>query len=93
MKKELLFDVLNRVCEAMELACDDVLHSNKEECVDARYLVIAVLSERMSDRQIAEVSGWSIQLVNKAKNAFSERCKYRWGLKGMYKKICIFASE
>ena len=71
----------------MELGSEDVLHSNKEECVDARYLVVAVLSERMGDRQIAEVSGWSVQLVNKAKNAFSERCKYRWGLKGMYKEL------
>ena len=91
MKKELFSGILDKVCSSMELTNDDVLHSNKEECVDARYLVIAVLSERMSDRQIAEVSGWSTQLVNKAKNAFSERCKYRWGLKEMYKKLCIFA--
>jgi hypothetical protein len=60
--------------------------------VDARYVVIAVLSEKLSDKQIAEVSGWSVQLVNKAKNSFGVRCKYRWGLKEMYKKLLIFAS-
>lgn len=87
MKKELFSEILDKVCSSMELTSNDVLHSNKEECVDARYVVIAVLSERMSDRQIAEVSGWSVQLVNKAKNAFSNRCKYRWGLKDTYKDL------
>ena len=91
-KRDYFESVLNRVCESMELTCDDVLHSNKDECVDARYLVVSLLSERLSDRQIADVSGWSYQLVNKARNSFSYRCKYRWGLKGLYKELSIFAS-
>lgn len=91
MKREFFKEVLGKVCELTEISVDNVLHSNREECVDARYIVIAVLSERMSDRQIAEVSGWSIQLVNKAKNCFHERCKFRWGLKELYKELCIFA--
>ena len=90
-KKEIFNEVLNNVCEAMELDVDSVKHSNKEECVDARYLAIAVLSERLSDRQIAEVSGWSYQLVNKARNSFHKRCKYRFGLKELYKELSIFA--
>lgn len=93
MRSDFFNGVIDKVCVSMDVEREDVLHSNKEECVDARYLVIAVLSERLSDRQIAEVSGWSVQLVNKAKNAFSDRCKYRWGLKGMYKELCIFAEE
>lgn len=84
MKKELFNEVLENVCRSLELDADSVMHSNKEECVDARYVIIAVLSERLSDRQIAEVSGWSVQLVNKAKNAFKDRCKFRWGLKELY---------
>lgn len=86
--KELIFNnVLQKVCETMDVNVESILRSNKEECVDARYIAIAVLSERMSDRQISEISGWSIQLVNKAKNAFRERCKFRWGLKESYKEI------
>lgn len=83
-KVEIFNEVLDNVCKDMELDADTVRHSNKEECVDARYLVIALLSERLSDRQIAEVSGWSYQLVNKARNAFKDRCKFRWGLKELY---------
>lgn len=88
-KVEIFNEVLGNVCKAMELDADSVMKSNKEECVDARYLVIAVLSERLSDRQIAEVSGWSYQLVNKARNSFHKRCKYRFGLKELYKELNV----
>lgn len=88
-KVEIFNEVLNNVCKAMELDADSVKYSNKEECVDARYLVIAVLSERLSDRQIADVSGWSYQLVNKARNTFHNRCKYRFGLKELYKELNV----
>lgn len=91
MKTELFNEILSKVSEVTELQPEEILKSNKEECVDARYVLIAVLSERLSDRQIAEVSGWSVQLVNKAKNNFASRSKYRWGLKEMYKKLIIFA--
>ena len=91
MSKREYFDfILGKVCEMTQLSVEKVCKSNLEECVDARYVVIAVLSEKLSDKQIAEVSGWSIQLVNKAKNSFHNRCKYRYGLKEMYKKLCIF---
>jgi hypothetical protein len=70
-----------------ELSHEKVCKSNLEECVDARYVVIAVLSDKLSDKQIAEVSGWSVQLVNKAKNSFHNRCKSRWGLKELYKEL------
>ena len=92
-KREYFDFILGKVCEMTELSCEKVCKSNLEECVDARYVVIAVLSEKLSGKQIAEVSGWSVQLVNKAKNSFHNRCKCRYGLKGMYKKLCIFAEE
>ena len=91
-KVEFYENILGKVCEMTELSVEKVCKSNLEECVDARYVVIAVLSEKLSDKQIAEVSGWSVQLVTKAKNSFHNRCKCRWGLKDMYKKLCIFAS-
>ena len=93
MKTELFNEILNKVADVTELDKESILHSNKEECVDARYVLIAVLSERLSDRQIAEISGLSHQLVNKAKNSFASRSKYRWGLKDMYKKMLIFVAH
>lgn len=94
MDKRDFFDfILGKVCEMTEISLEKVCKSNLEECVDARYVVIAVLSEKLSDKQIAEVSGWSVQLVNKAKNSFASRSKYRWGLKDMYKKMLIFVAH
>lgn len=86
-KRDFFENILGKVAEMTEISLEKVLKSNLEECVDARYVVIAVLSEKLSDKQIAEVSGWSVQLVNKAKNSFHNRCKSRWGLKDMYKKM------
>lgn len=91
-RREYFESILGKVCEMTQLSVEKVCKSNLEECVDARYVVITVLSEKLSDKQIAEVSGWSVQLVNKARNSFHNRCKYRYGLKDMYKKLCIFAS-
>ena len=87
MKEDVFNNVLEKVSETTDVNVESILRSNKEECVDAGDLRIAVMSERLSDRQISEVSGWSIQLVSKAKNAFRERCKFRWGLKESYKEI------
>ena len=87
-KRQLFEDVLVKVCEVTELSAEKVCKSNLEECVDARYLVIYLLSDRLSDKQIADVSGWSVQLVNKARNSFQKRCKFRWGLKELYVSLC-----
>jgi hypothetical protein len=89
-KRDFFENILGKVAEMTEISLEKVCKSNLEECVDARYVVIAVLSEKLSDKQIAEVSGWSVQLVNKAKNSFHNRCKSRWGLKEIYKKLLIF---
>ena len=89
-KRDFFESILGKVAEMTGISLGKVLKSNLEECVDARYVVIAVLSERLSDKQIAEISGWSVQLVNKAKNSFHNRCKSRWGLKEIYKKLLIF---
>ena len=87
-KKELFENMLGKVCEMTELSAEKVRKSNLEECVDARYLVIYLISDRLSDKQIADVSGWSVQLVNKARNNFINRCKFRWGLKELYVSLC-----
>ena len=86
-EKDFFDKVIISVSNASGLERSAILHCNREECVDARYVLVAVLSEQLSDRQIAKVSGLSVQLVNKAKNAFRDRCRYRWGLRQMYEEV------
>ena len=42
MKTELFNEILSKVSEVTELQPEEILKSNKEECVDARYIAIAV---------------------------------------------------
>lgn len=91
-KREYFSSIMGKVCEMTGVSFWKVCKSNQEDCVDARYLAIAVLSERLSDKQIAELGGWSVKLISKVRGNFNERCKFRWGLKEMYKELSIFAS-
>lgn len=69
----------------MELEESLVLHSRKEECVDARYVLIKLLSERLTDEQISDLSGLTRQAVNKIRNGWDSRC--RWYVRSCYKNI------
>ena len=89
VEREFFDKVIEIVSNVSGLEVGAILHCNREECVDARYVAIAVLSEQLSDGQIARASGWSVQLVNKAKNCFRDRCKYRWGLRQMFDECKI----
>lgn len=52
----------------------DIFNTNKEECVDARTILVCVLSTKgISDQEIAILTGLTRQCVNKLKNS----CKYR----------------
>ena len=47
-----------------------LFHTNQEEAVDARTILIYILSEQgVTDTQIAELSGLTRQGVNKLKNS------------------------
>jgi hypothetical protein len=92
-EKDFFEKVIEIVSNVSGLEVGAILHSNREECVDARYVLVAVLAECLSDRQIALASGLSVQLVNKAKNCFRERCKYRWGLKQMFDECNLIYSN
>lgn len=86
-KVEFFSSIMGKVCEMTQISVEKVRQCNEEECVDARYLVIAVLSEKLSDKQIAELGGWSVKLISKVRGNFNERCKFRWGLKEVYKEL------
>lgn len=80
-KLEFFDKVMNKVTEVTEVSKDDVLHSNREECVDARYILVAVLSERLTDNDIAALTGWKRQTVNFIRNHVEERKRYRWSVR------------
>lgn len=57
---------------------EDVFHTNKEESVDARSILIHILSSKgLSDMEISSLTGLTRQGVNKLKNNFKYR-KHKW---------------
>ena len=57
---------------------EQIFHSNKEEAVDARTILIYVLALKgISDNEIAQLTGLTRQGVNKLKNNYKYR-KAKW---------------
>ena len=55
-----------------------LLKSNKEDAVDARYVLIGILCEKYNDSDISVVCGLSKSVVNKIRNQIlmNQRSKY-----------------
>lgn len=61
---------LSEVESATGLNGSDILNNNREECTDARYILIYFLGLRLTDTEISKVSGMSRQRVNYLRNHF-----------------------
>lgn len=80
MKKEELYQfVLEAVCRHTGIDKESVFGSRKEECVDARYILVHVLSSYLTDKDIAGLSGKRRQQINYIRNNFGEKIK-KWGV-------------
>lgn len=53
--EELYQDIIITVCNVTGIDEADILHSNREECADARYLLVMALSRMMTDEEIGRV--------------------------------------
>lgn len=81
--KELYEKIKRIVCDYAELLEADILNSNREECVNARYIMVGLLGEYLTDDEIAKLSGLTRACANKIRNGmrarlnrFSFRCLY-----------------
>ena len=87
MKTELFNEILSKVSEVTELYPEEILKSNKEECTDARYILIQLLFKMgFTDTEVSERMGCSRQSINYAKNHFEERL-IKWGVRVNYRDI------
>lgn len=73
--------VIGCVCRYTGLDEYSILMSNKEECVDARYIFIHILSQWLTDSQISSVTGLSRTCSNKIRNGFDGKCKLKFSIK------------
>lgn len=90
MKTELFNEILSKVSEMTELQPEEILKSNKEECVDGRYILIQLLFKMgFTDTEVSERMGCSRQSINYAKNHFEERL-VKWGVRVNYRDIAKY---
>lgn len=89
MKTKIFNEILGKVAEVTEIDSDNILHSNKEECVDARYVLIQLLFKMgFTDTEVSERMGCSRQSVNYAKNHFEERLG-KWSVRTNYRDLLL----
>ena len=75
-------NIKKQVCETTGISPSEIFSSNNEEVVDARYLLIHLLCDKFTDKEISNMTGISKSLANKIrntihvkKNKYSFRCK------------------
>lgn len=84
MKDSIFNEVLEKVSEVTGIERTTIIHSNKEEATDARYILIKVLvSMGFTESEISEKLGCKRQAVNYAKNHFDDRL-YKWSFRVNY---------
>lgn len=81
MKLEDLYkEVIRVVCNETEVSEENMLHSRKEQCVDARAILIHILIKKgLSENEISRLTGLTQQCINKLKNGFGFRLK-KWSV-------------
>lgn len=87
MKQNLFTQVSEKVSETTGIAISDMLSSVREECTDARYLLIRALTAlSFTDIDIARHIGRTRQAVGYLRNRYKRSKK--WTLANDWKTIC-----
>lgn len=72
--------MMSTVCRHTGVGELDMIESNKEECVDARYILIYFLSKYLTDEDISKNAGLTRQAVNYIRNHFEQKMN-KWSIK------------
>lgn len=87
MKTEDLYRIMKAaVCRHTGVGEPDMLASNKEECVDARYLLVHFLARYLTDEEISKNTGLTRQAVNYIRNHFGQKLR-KWSIKSCMEDI------
>lgn len=84
--KRIAHFIIDIVAEECDKTKNELLHGTSTECVEARSILIHILSQRLADCQICCVTGLSQQVVNSTKNKFCTK-ENRWTVQVMLQAI------
>jgi len=89
---ELYRPLLAEVVRLTELPEEQLLHSNLEECADARSILVHALSRFLTDNQIATLIGRTRQGVNFIRQGFDAR-RSKWSVESNWKAISKYLAS
>lgn len=76
------------ICSQFGVCYDLLWLTNKEEYVDARSVIIALMSDNgMTDGEIAHLFGKTRQCINKLRNNFQYRLRNKWSVRQIYNNL------
>lgn len=77
MRTELFNEILNKVADVTELDKESIFNSNKEECTDARYILIqSLIRLGFTDTDMAALMGKSRQTICYMRNSYKKVGKW-----------------
>lgn len=87
MKSAELYQAMTAaVCRHTGVSEVDMIESNKEECVDARYILVYFLAQFLTDDEISRQTSLKRQSINHIRNNFE--CKMqKWSVKSCLSEI------
>lgn len=88
MKHELYSQAKDSVLKHTEIGESELLRSNREECVDARCLLVCALSRYgWTDGEVAAMMGVTRQCVTKLRCSLDLR-RRKWSVRTNWQRIC-----
>lgn len=84
--KRLYDQTLWLVSDYTELQHSEILQSNREECVDARYILIGVLGEYLTDEELAQLTKLTRSCCNKIRNGMKAKM-YRYSFRCLFNSV------
>lgn len=67
--------ICSQVCRCTGLTVEEIFTYNRENCVDARYVLVYLLSEYLTDTEIARLAPISRTGANKIRNTFRYKAR------------------
>lgn len=83
-----VFDIINKVSTFYDITNQELLTSNKADCVDARYSAINMLCDKYTDYDINRATKLSKSCINKIRNNFRDKIKNPY-FRENYRKLCL----
>lgn len=88
VKRRLYAEAQGIVIATTEVDEEKLLRSNREDCVDARCLLVCALSRYgLTDTEVAELMGVSRQCISKLRGSLDMRLR-KWSVRTNWQRIC-----